>query len=142
MRGLTLDAESLIAPWARPRPWRARPDAEEYHRALKLAVLSDLEINILWHHALSRRRTVTMREIARAALYTDHPQSANLAYGKLARRLCEHLNWQPDLRDDGSPFWLSVVGEGWSPPSTAASPREYELVMVPQLAKLMARGGA
>jgi len=53
IRGLTLDTESPDAPSARPRPWRARSDADQYRRALKLAVLSDLETNILRHHALS-----------------------------------------------------------------------------------------
>jgi hypothetical protein len=136
-RDLTLDPESLIAPWARPRPWRPRPDAHHHAEALSRAEPSEQEWAMLRYHAAAPHRTVTMRQIAREVLGSDRPSAANLAYGKLARRIGEQLDWEPDRREDGSLFWMSVLAEGWQPPSTRAKPREYELVMVPVLAEIV-----
>lgn len=139
-RGLTLDPESLDAPWARPRPLRARPDEDAYREALRLAALSETEWAMLRFHARAHRRTVTMRDVAREVLGKSNPSSANLAYGRLAKRIGEQLDWEPDLRDDGTPFWMSVIAEGWQPPSPKGTKREYELVMVPVMAELAANG--
>ena len=136
-RSLTLDPESLIAPWARPRPWRARPDAEAYGAALEAAKLTETEWEILRHHAGAYRRTVTMRDVAREALGSPRPQTANLAYGNLAKRISANLDWTPDLRENGTPFWLSVIAEWWNPPSSAERRREFELVMIPVLVELI-----
>ncbi len=95
---------------------------------------------MLRYHALAFRRTVTMREIATKVLDQTAPSAANLAYGRLAKRIGEFLKWDPDRREDGSPFWMSVIAEGWMPPTTPAKPREFELVMVPVLAGLVADG--
>ncbi|WP_353228823.1 hypothetical protein [Novosphingobium sp.] len=135
-RDLTLDPESLIAAWARPRPLRPRPEPDHFRAAIEAARLSRAEAAILCFHANAPRRTVTMRAVAKAVLNSDKPTAANLAYGRLARRLCQQLRWEPDRRDDGSPIWMSMVTEGWNPPSTPQAPREYELVMVPSLAAL------
>ncbi len=137
-RDLSLDPESLIAAWARPRPLRPRPDADTFRAALSSIGVSPKEEAILRFHAAARHRSVTMRAVARAVLNTDRPTTANLAYGRLARRLCEHLAWDPDRRDDGSPIWMSIVAEGWTPHSTPQAPREFEWVMVPTLAALFA----
>ena len=67
-----------------------------------------------------------MRMLAQAALGKGDPKSANLLYGRLAGRLTSLLQWEPDLRDDGSPIWMSLLAEGWYPPG-----REYEWTMVP-----------
>ena len=136
-RILTLDPESLEAPWARPRPLRVRPGKDEFRQAIVEIQLSEHEWRILRYHARAPRRTVTMREIARHALNSSRPGAANLAYGKLAHRLGEQLDWEPDKREDGSPFWMSVVAEGWQPPSSAERPREFELVMIPTLVDLI-----
>lgn len=132
-RELTLDPESLDAAWARPRPLRARPDERSYRSALDAAEPSEQEWAILRFHANAYRRTVTMREIAREVLGSDRPQTANLAYGRLAKRIGQALDWVPDLRPNGSPFWMSVIAEGWQPPSRNGERRDYELVMVPVL---------
>ena len=78
-----------------------------------------------------------MRYVAREVLNKANPSAANLAYGRLAKRIGEHLDWEPDLRDDETPFWMSVVAEGWEPPSTESTKREYESVMVPVLANFL-----
>lgn len=139
-RGLTLDPESLDAPWARPRPLRSRPDEAAYREAIQLASPSETEWAMLRFHAGTLRRTATMREVAKEVLGKPNPPAANLAYGRLAKRIGEHLDWEPDLRDDGTPFWMSVIAEGWQPPSTKNTKREYELVMVPVLMRILNRG--
>ncbi len=130
-RELTLDPESLNAPWARPRPLRARPDEEAYRAALESAQPSEQEWAILHFHAEAFRRTTTMREIAREVLRSERPQTANLLYGRLAKRIGQALKWKPDPRSDGTPFWMSVIAEGWQPPSKNRHRRDYELVMAP-----------
>lgn len=135
-RALTLDPLSLIAPWARPRPLRPRPEADSLRGAIAAIGLSPTEEAILRFHATAPNRSATMRAVAQAALNIDKPSAANLAYGRLARRLCQHLAWEPDHRDDGSPIWMSMVAEGWNPPSEPRAPREFEWVLVPSLAAL------
>lgn len=126
---LTLDPESLEAPWARPRPLRPRPDEAAFSRAFQEARLSDRETALLRTHANAPRRTATMRTLAREALGSDSHRSANQVYGGLARRLTSLFRWEPDRRNDGSPIWMSLLAEGWYPPG-----REYELTMVPSAA--------
>lgn len=128
-RTLTLDPESLEAPWARPRPLSPRPDAPAFQRAFEQAGLSDRHTAFLQAHAAAPRRTATMRTLARSVLGKDEPKTANLLYGTLARRLTSFLNWEPDKREDGSSVWMSLLAEGWWPPG-----REYEWVMVPTAA--------
>ena len=81
-----------------------------------------------------------MRQIAEDVLQASRPSAANLAYGKLAKRLVEALDWQPDERADGSPVWMSVIAEGWYPPTRASLKSEYELVMIPALASVIRSG--
>lgn len=126
---LTLDPESLDAPWARPRPLRPRPDQVAFCRALQEVGLSDREVALLRSHANAPRRTATMRSLAREALESRSHWSANQVYGGLARRLTSLLQWEPDSRNDGSSIWLSLLAEGWHPPG-----REYEWTMVPSAA--------
>lgn len=125
---LSLDPESLVAPWARPRPWRPRPSTDVFKAALATVKTSASELALLTAHARSPRRTATMRQLALEALGSDNPQIANLLYGRLCRRLSELLPWTPDRRSDGSPIWLSIVAEGWQPPK-----REFEWILVPSL---------
>ncbi len=129
-RSLTLDPESLVAPWARPRPLRPRPDEAAFRRAFGQAKLTDRDIAFLRAHASAPRRTATMRVLSREALGKDDPKTANLLYGKLAGRLTSLLKWEPDLRDDGSPIRMSLLAEGWWPPG-----REHEWTMVPSAAR-------
>lgn len=129
-RTLTLDPESLEAPWARPRPLRPRPTTNAFEQAFIAAELTDVEVRLLRAHEGAPRRTAAMRFLSRAVLHTDRPQAANLIYGKLAARLTEWLDWIPDHRPDGSPIWMSLVAEGWSPPD-----REFEWTMVSSVAE-------
>lgn len=133
-RDLTLDPDSLHAPWARPRPLRPRPDATAFKQAAASVDLSDRERLVLRVHASEPRRSATMRLLALTVFQRDAPGEMNLFYGRLARRLCEHLGWSPDRRDDGSPIWMSVVAEGWYPPKNDSPKREHEWVMVHSLA--------
>ncbi len=50
-QGLTLEPESLIAAWARPRPFRSRPDTEAYRAALQAVAPSERERALLQFHA-------------------------------------------------------------------------------------------
>ncbi|RWL85673.1 MAG: hypothetical protein EOR67_21630 [Mesorhizobium sp.] len=131
-RSLTLDPEALVAPWARPRPLRPRPGAAAYLKAFESLSVSGSQLLLLHSHATSPRRTATMRALAKAALGTDNPKTANLVYGNLARQLTSILDWEPDRRKDGSPIWMSLIAEGWYPPG-----REYEWTMVPSAAEAM-----
>lgn len=79
-----------------------------------------------------------MREIANNVLGQTGPSAANLAYGRLAKRISRYLDWEPDRREDGSYFWMSVIAEGWMPTSTKERPREFEFVMVPALLETLA----
>lgn len=130
---LTLDPESLVAAWARPRPLRSRPSADAYRAALVVLKASELDLSLLCFHAIQPKRVVTMRGVSRGVLGSYRASTASLIYGSLARRLSVQLNWLPDLRSDGSPIWMTAIAEGWQPEQ-----REFEWVMVPQLAVLMA----
>lgn len=125
---LTLDPQSLMAAWARPRPLRPRPDKEEFARALAELQPTPLQTALLRFHASQPRRIATMREIARGVLGSERPSDANRDYGRLARHLCELTRFQPDLRKNGSEIWMSTVAEGWKPEKG-----EFEWVMVPSL---------
>lgn len=137
---LTLDPESLIAAWARPRPWYPHPPTDAYQAALDQIRPNKYEMALLMFHAKFPRRSVTMRQLADGALSSKAPSQANLTYGKLAHRLAELLaesmNWKPENRDDGSPIWMTSIAEGWQPID-----REYEWVMVPTLAQCLNERG-
>jgi hypothetical protein len=77
-----------------------------------------------------------MRLVAKCVLSSDNPTSANLAYGRLAHRLCDAMAFDPDYREDGSPVWMTAVAEGWQPDG-----KEYEWVMVPPLALAVSQCG-
>jgi hypothetical protein len=130
---LTLDPESLDAPWARPRPLRPRPDRHAFELALNQSKPRQDQLALLRFHASSPKRTATMRQLAQGALPSDEPSRANLAYGALAHRLATELSWTPENRSDGTPSWMTTVAEGWQPPGKE---REFEWVMVPTLAAL------
>lgn len=127
---LTLDPESLVGAWARPRPLRPRPTFDEFTLAFGKATPSERELQLLRFHAGCARRSTNMRDLAREVLQSESPSSANLAYGALAHRVWNELPtpWKPDLRDDGSSIWLSLFAEGWQPED-----REFEWVMIPAL---------
>ena len=133
-RNLTLDPESLEAPWARPRPLRPRPDAEAFLGAFESTDLSEKDCRLLQAHANASRRTTTMRQLSVQALGKSGADAANLHYGRLAHRLGNQLEWTPDRRKDGSPIWMSLLAEGWQPHG-----REYEWTMVPSAADAVRR---
>ena len=135
-RKLTLDPESLRAPWARPRPLRPRPDAAAYRSAFDRASLTPQERKLLRCHASTFRRTATMRSLAQKAFDSESAQRVNLAYGRLAHRVANHLDWTPDRRADDSPIWMSVIAEGWQPSVQNAEAREFEWTMVAMVAEI------
>jgi len=128
---LTLDPESLIAVWARPRPWHPHPEMHIYQAALDQIHPTTDELALLKFHTRCPRRSATMRQLAEWALSSKSPSQANLIYGKLAHRLAEAMKWEPEHREDGSPIWMSSIAEGWQPVD-----REFEWAMVPTLAPL------
>jgi len=135
-QALTLDPESLIAAWARPRPWYPHPDVHIYQAALDQIRPTKDELALLKFHARCPRRSSTMRQLAECVLSGKSASQANLVYGRLAHRLAERLaeatTWKPEHREDGSPIWMSSIAEGWQPVN-----REFEWVMVPALAPLV-----
>ena len=135
---LTLDPESLIATWARPRPWYPHPEMHIYQAALDQIQPTQDELALLKFHARFPRRCATMRQLADGALSSKSYSHANLIYGKLAHRLAIAMNelganWEPEHREDGSPIWMTSIAEGWQ-----LVDREFEWVMVPTLAPLFA----
>ena len=130
---LSLDRESLDAPWARPRPWIERPSTEAYKAALEQVQPNSEELALLKAHANSARRCATMRQLAGSALSSCLPSDANSKYGKLAHRLADALGsaWVPEKRKDGTFKWMTTVAEGWKPVK-----REFEWVMIPNLAAI------
>ena len=133
-QSLSLDPESLVAPWAHPRPWLERPSTDEYKAAMDRIQPKGGELALLRAHANFPRRCATMRQLARSALSSTSPSQANLMYGKLAHRLADALasKWVPEKREDGSPMWMTTVAEGWQPTG-----REFEWVMVSNLASIV-----
>lgn len=127
---LTLDPDSLMAAWARPRPLRPRPHAAAYRAAIEQLKLTVREVELLAFHANSPRRTTTMLQLSTEVFASTNPAIAGMHYGALAHRLCEQLQWAPDCRDDGSPVWMSVLAEGWQPEGC----REFAWTMIPALA--------
>lgn len=132
---LSVDPQSKTASWARPRPSRERPTVQAYRDALALIAPSASEFALLHLHARAPLRCLTMRDAAIAVYHKPVAAIANLAYGKLSRRLAQTTKWEPDRRSDGSPIWMSAVAEGWQPPG-----REFEWVLVPQLVALFKDG--
>lgn len=130
-QSLTLDPESKVAAWARPRPWYPHPTTEEYQAAMKRVQPTKDELALLRFHARLPKRSATMRQLAKGALASNAPSQANLMYGKLGHRLAESMNWKPENREDGTPSWMTTIAEGWQPVG-----REFEWVMVPTLAVL------
>lgn len=132
---LSLDPESLKAPWARPRPLVARPSTDAYRAALAKVQPNSEDLALLKVHANSPRRCATMRQLAGRALSSSSPSAANVRYGKLAHRLADALGstWGPEKRKDGTFMWMTTVAEGWKPAN-----REFEWVMVPNLSTIFA----
>ena len=134
---LSLDRESLEAPWARPRPWIERPSTDAYKAALEQVQPNSEELGLLKAHAKSPRRCATMRQLAGSALSSNSPSEVNWKYGKLAHRLADALGstWIPEKRKNGTFKWMTTVAEGWKP-----TEREFEWVMVPNLATIFVDG--
>jgi hypothetical protein len=90
--------------------------------------LSDNQVAMLKAHFRAPDRRITMEKLAESVGFKDY-RSANLQYGKLAHRLCEEMNTEPDDSfKDGSPFWLSIIAEAWK-----NREGKYEFQMWPEL---------
>ena len=94
--------------------------------------LSDNQVAMLRAHYRAPDRRITMGKLAEAVGFKNYSVS-NLHYGKLAHKLCDEMNTEPDdFSKDGSPFWLSIIAEAWK-----NKEGEYEFQMWPELAEAM-----
>lgn len=105
---------------------------ENYKKALEKMALSDNQVAMLRAHYMAPDRRITMEKLAEAVGFKSYSVS-NLNYGKLAHKLCEEMNTEPDDSfKDGRPFWLSIIAEAWK-----NKEGKYEFQMWPELAEAM-----
>ncbi|WP_319574233.1 hypothetical protein [uncultured Desulfobacter sp.] len=105
---------------------------ENYKKALEKMALSDNEVAILRAHYRAPDRRITMGKLAEEVGLKNYSVS-NLIYGKLAHKLCDQMNAEPDDSfKDGRPFWLSIIAEAWE-----NKEGKYEFQMWPELAEAM-----
>lgn len=94
------------------------PSALEYAEAFdRIGRLPKGHEAMLDAHLKAPDHLITATQLADAAGYANW-SAANLQYGKLARRLAEELDYNPPLRDDGTPIWTYAL---------ATSPDEGDL---------------
>lgn len=134
---LSMDADTLVAAWARPRPLYLYPRAEAYRAALARLKPTVRELELLTFHANSPRRTATMRQLSVEVFASSNPATASAFYVALAQKLCEQLWWQPEPREDGVPAWMSVIAEDWQPAG-----QDVQWTMVPALADVCRKNAA
>lgn len=134
---LSMDPDSLVAAWARPRPLRPYPSVVAYRTALARVDPTDRELELLAFHANSPRRTTTMRQLSVEIFASSNPATASAFYGALAEKLCQKLAWRPDSRADGSPVWMSLMAEEWQPEGG-----EPQWTMIPALAEVCRKNAA
>ncbi|BCR04290.1 hypothetical protein DESUT3_13590 [Desulfuromonas versatilis] len=105
---------------------------DRYNRALVDMGLTDKQKEMLTAHYSAPDRRITMTRLAETVGYQNYA-AANLQYGKLAKKLCQVMDAEPDDRyKDGSPFWLSIIAEAWK-----NKDGEYEFQMWPELAEAL-----
>ncbi len=103
-----------------------------YKTGLTEVGLSDGQLAMLKAHYRAPDRRITMTRLAESVGYKNYA-AANLQYGKLAKKLCEAMEAEPDDRyEDGSPFWLSIIAEAWK-----NNDGEYEFQMWSELAEAL-----
>ena len=95
--------------------------ALEYAEALGAVNVNEWEVLMLKAHAAAPERQLTATEIARAAGYADY-SAANMHYGKLARRVAEHLELTVPAREDGTPVWTCALAAEGTPNLEAGAP--------------------
>lgn len=107
-------------------------NTERYQQALVEMGLTYRQIELLVAHYRAPDRRITMSKLAKEVGYQNH-SGANLQYGKLAKKICENMDTEPDdLHKDGSPFWLSIIAEAWKNQAG-----EYEFQMWSELAEAL-----
>lgn len=89
------------------------PSQTEYEKAISRVLdhVSENYLLMLKAHFAAPNKTLTARELAKAAGYRDW-QSANLHYGTLARKVGETMLFQPRRRESGEPIWTLVLAYG------------------------------
>lgn len=122
---LSLDPQTLTAAWARPRPLRERPTAQQYSEAIRKVGLSALESSLLHFHAQAGHRSIGMAGLSEKAFASFGKVSAAHLYRDLGKCLCEELGWEPDRFKNGYSNWTSIIAEPWS---TATRQTEWVLV--------------
>jgi hypothetical protein len=89
------------------------PTAQEYSDALSRLGRKVGEPHWLMLRALfaAPDRTLTATQLAACAGYSGYA-NANDKFSKFARMVAEDLGYDPDLRPDGSPIWISTLATG------------------------------
>jgi hypothetical protein len=113
------------------------PTAAEYKAALSTLKITPIQRKMLEGHYGAHNRTMTYREIAKAAGEEyDSNQVANSQYGGLGFALGSELNFPfTDLDNSGKKFYSSAIGMGM--PDAYSSSNEFQLVMHHELAKAL-----
>lgn len=105
---------------------------ERYKQALAAMSLTDKQLEMLRAHYHAPDRRITMSELARQVGFSRF-SGANLHYGRLARKLSQTMQVEPDdFHRDGSPFWLSIIAEAWT-----NNEGMFEFQMWPELAEAL-----
>lgn len=110
---------------------------EEYRVALRAVrdkhTISDRELTMLRAHCRADDHTITAADLAVAAGYKD-TSSANLYYGKFARRLSDALGIEPSERRKGSVAWWRVLAFGRADQDAG---EDFEWIMRPELVETL-----
>ena len=86
---------------------------KQFMKVLVDAKLSDAQLALLKIHYHAPDHRITMTQLAKAVGYKNYA-AANLQYGQLGKKISKFLDEDPEDRFlDGSPFWLSMLAEGW-----------------------------
>jgi|GEM_PF-1326738 len=104
-----------LGTWPDPSNWT--PSADLYRRAFAgLGHLPGYQHAMLKAHLAAPDNIMTATELAKAGGYNSYV-SANSLYGKLGRRIAEHLGWVPEKREDGTPIWTFALATDADEPS-------------------------
>jgi len=107
------------------------PSAAEYRIAFESVLPGSPEGHqaMLDAHLNAAANRITATELARAAGYAGY-EAANLQYGKLARRICEALQFTPPVGNSGEPTFTYVLATSMKTPSQDWVWTLHEVVVV------------
>jgi len=107
------------------------PSAAEYRIAFASVLPGSPQSHqaMLDAHLNAAENRITATELARAAGYAGY-EAANLQYGKLARRICEALQFTPPVGNSGEPTFTYVLATSMKTPSQDWVWTLHEVVVV------------